>query len=375
MLNSAIAKANIHRMAAKAQRLGLQLRPHFKTIQSAALSEWFREVDVTKITVSSIAMARYFADAGWNDITVAFPVNVRAISEVNELASRIRLGILVSDLKVIPILAAKLTQVVEAWVEIDSGDGRSGFAWDDNEAIAAAAKALDSLPTTNFSGLLGHGGFTYRSHGLKEIETAHYADITKLTKAKEDLQNAGWKNFQVSTGDTPACSTCDDFGGADEIRPGNFVFYDVQQQQIGSCGFETIAVALACPVVAIYPERNEVILHGGGVHLGKDVLQSQAYGPIYGRIALPKANGWEMPEMGCYLRSISQEHGVAVLRPDLIENLQIGDLLGVLPVHSCMCADLMEEYHLLDSENPQTPISMMKAGKVGANPTRSATPS
>jgi D-serine deaminase-like pyridoxal phosphate-dependent protein len=149
----------------------------------------------------------------------------------------------------------------------------------------------------------------------------------------------------------------------------------VQQQQIGSCGFETIAVALACPVVAIYPERNEVILHGGGVHLGKDVLQSQAYGPIYGRIALPKANGWEMPEMGCYLRSISQEHGVAVLRPDLIENLQIGDLLGVLPVHSCMCADLMEEYHLLDSENPQTPISMMKAGKVGANPTRSATPS
>ncbi|MBP6641079.1 MAG: hypothetical protein KA293_12380, partial [Bacteroidia bacterium] len=73
--------------------------------------------------------------------------------------------------------------------------------------------------------------------------------------------------------------------------------------------------------------------------------------------------GWEMPEMGCYLRSISQEHGVAVLRPDLIQKIAVGDLLMVLPVHSCMSADLMENLYMVDGSDPQRPVRMMKSEK------------
>jgi len=32
----------------------------------------------------------------------------------------------------------------------------------------------------------------------------------------------------------------------DEIRPGNFVFYDLMQYRIGSCSVGQIAVAMAC---------------------------------------------------------------------------------------------------------------------------------
>ena len=58
-----------------------------------------------------------------------------------------------------------------------------------------------------------------------------------------------------SIGDTPAMSVVDNFDVIDEIRPGNFVFYDVMQQNIGFCYFEDIAVALAVQVVAKHPER------------------------------------------------------------------------------------------------------------------------
>ena len=77
LLDVVRARRNIARMADKARRNGVRFRPHFKTHQSAAIGAWFRAEGVACITVSSVTMARYFADQGWQDITIVFPVNVR----------------------------------------------------------------------------------------------------------------------------------------------------------------------------------------------------------------------------------------------------------------------------------------------------------
>ncbi|RMF25997.1 MAG: hypothetical protein D6765_09585 [Bacteroidetes bacterium] len=119
------------------------------------------------------------------------------------------------------------------------------------------------------------------------------------------------------------------------------------QWQIGACSFEDIAVALACPVVARHPERLEIILYGGGVHLSKDRLEHPDFGTIYGLPVLLNETGWSDPLPGCYLRSLSQEHGVLRCTPEAFEQWQIGDLVGILPVHSCMCADLMKGYRVV----------------------------
>jgi D-serine deaminase-like pyridoxal phosphate-dependent protein len=361
LLNSKVAKANIQRMAAKARRLGLRFRPHFKTHQSREVGEWFRDAGVAAITVSSIEMARYFADAGWQDIMIAFPINVRDIAHVNDLAQTIDLGVLISDLQTIQILDAGLQAPVAAWIEVDVGDGRSGFAWDHAKDVVTAATAIEETENLRLAGLLGHAGHLYRSRGITEIQSNHAVAVEKLRVATSALEAGGWKDFLVSTGDTPSCSRAEDFAGEDEIRPGNFVFYDLMQVQIGSCDVQDIAVALACPVVAVYPERNEVILHGGGVHFSKDSLLDAELGPIFGKVCLPQPHGWGAPEPGCYLRSISQEHGVAIVRPDLIGAIQVGDLLAVLPVHSCMTADLMTMMYAIDCADFSRPIPMMKA--------------
>ena len=73
-------------MAGKAHANRLVFRPHFKTHQSHLIGQWFREEGVTKITASSLSMAAYFAEDGWDDITVAFPVNIREMDTINELA-------------------------------------------------------------------------------------------------------------------------------------------------------------------------------------------------------------------------------------------------------------------------------------------------
>ncbi|MDZ7614896.1 MAG: hypothetical protein U5K51_15285 [Flavobacteriaceae bacterium] len=44
------------------------------------------------------------------------------------------------------------------------------------------------------------------------------------------------------------------------------------------------------------------------------------------------------------LKSLSQEHGIIKVPEHLIDNYKVGDLLYILPVHSCLTADLMKNY-------------------------------
>ncbi|MFH1118863.1 MAG: hypothetical protein V1775_03515, partial [Bacteroidota bacterium] len=82
IIDERICRTNIHNMAEKARANGLIFRPHFKTHQSVMVGRWFREEGVTAITVASVKMARFFAKAGWKDITIAFPLNIREIEEI-----------------------------------------------------------------------------------------------------------------------------------------------------------------------------------------------------------------------------------------------------------------------------------------------------
>jgi D-serine deaminase-like pyridoxal phosphate-dependent protein len=168
-----------------------------------------------------------------------------------------------------------------------------------------------------------------------------------MQNVREQLSGHGVHHLEISIGDTPSCSILSDFGEVEEIRPGNFVYYDVMQLEIGSCREEEIAVAIACPVVAIYSERSEIVVYGGAVHLSKEGLATKNGGRHFGLIALPENRGWGSIQKGCYVSSISQEHGVIKADGSLIKKIHRGDLLMILPVHSCLSANLLKHDMLI----------------------------
>ena len=116
------------------------------------------------------------------------------------------------------------------------------------------------------------------------------------------------------------------------------------QSQIGSCTVDQISVAIACPVVAIHPERNEIIIYGGGVHFSKDRLEHPSHGTIYGLVVENKVEGWGALADQTFLTRISQEHGTIHAPDDFISNICLGDIIKILPIHSCMSADLYSTY-------------------------------
>ena len=76
--------------------------------------------------------------------------------------------------------------------------------------------------------------------------------------------------------------------------------------------------------------------------------------PNFGQLVHLTPAGWSAPIEGAWLRSLSQEHGIVHSEPqtyaDVLANVNVGDLLGVIPVHSCLTADLLKRYVTLDGQ-------------------------
>lgn len=350
LLDEQKCRRNIESMAGKARRSHVQFRPHFKTHQSHEIGRWFRDSGVEKITVSSLKMADYFARDGWNDITVAFAVNILEIETINSLAKRIRLNLLVESAESVRSLNSGLSHHVDLFVKIDAGYHRTGIAYDNMAMIDSVLTSIDQSPNLSFAGFLTHSGHSYNARSSSEIVTIHNESINRIKVLKKRYAGR-YPGLIVSVGDTPTCSVVDDFSSVDEIRPGNFVFYDLMQLQIGACRADQVAIAMACPVVAVHKDRNELIIYGGAVHFSKEGLQEEGAGTIFGCAVETLPHGWGEPIKGIYLKRLSQEHGIVHLPDEFLDRYATGDVITILPVHSCLTADCVKSYLTLSGKH------------------------
>ena len=341
-------RKNIDQMFSKSQEHGLDFRPHFKTHQSLEIGRWFKELGVTKITVSSLEMAEYFS-AEWNDITVAFPVNVLEIERINKLAKIIQLNLIADNETSIKLLSDILSAKVNMFIEVNIGQNRTGVEPTDHTEINKIISTIENSSFIIFKGFLAHAGHSYKSRCKDDILKVH-EDSLQLMNALKEIYISNYPNSIISLGDTPCFSVANSFEGLDEMRPGNFVFYDLTQHQIGSNSISQISIALACPIVSTNKERSEVTFYGGGVHLSKDRLEDDE-GIIFGRIAQKKGDGWGDIVPNTYVNSLSQEHGTISVPSADLSQYHIGDFLLVLPVHSCMTSNLMKSYLTLDGKD------------------------
>ena len=349
LLNKDIALRNIENMVRKANALQLNFRPHFKTHQSAEIAEWFRSAGIKAITVSSLTMANYFAECGWEDITIAFSVNIPEIPEINELAGRIKLNILIENTEGLEALQEQITRHIGVFIKIDTGYNRTGIEANRTPLIDQLLESIQKSPLLQFKGFLSHTGHTYQANSTHDIFSRHFDALLKMKALKARYIN-DWPELLISLGDTPSCTLADNFDGVDEIRPGNFVFYDLMQFKLGVCKLTDIAVRMVCPVIAIHNSRNEVVIYGGAIHFAKDSITNIDGKQLFGRIIIREGDEEILLDERNYLYALSQEHGILRITPKDLHYFKPGKLIEILPVHSCLTANLMKEYLTTDDE-------------------------
>lgn len=341
---------NIARMQARAAALGVTLRPHLKTAKSAVIAE-LAAGKGGPITVSTLAEAEYFAKAGFRDITYAVPM---APQKLDRAAALIRQGV---DLKLItdhPAVAQAIAAAGTArgvsfrvLIKIDCGLGRAGIP-PDSDLLLPLAQALQQ-PGALLAGVLTHAGHSYGATSSAEIERIAEAERLAVVTAAGRLRAAGFACPIVSVGSTPTALYARHLEGITEMRPGNFVFFDLFQAGLGACGLQDVAVAVLATVVAHHPGRNHLLIDAGGLALSKDTgANTHTPGTGYGRVRRP---GAALPIPGLSIYDVHQEHGLIGGPKAAAMDFAAyppGSRLLVLPNHVCMTAAMYDRYFVID---------------------------
>ena len=338
LLNQEKSVNNIKNILQNIKYSKINIRPHFKTHQSLEVGRWFKKLGVQKITVSSVSMAKYFSDE-WDDITIAFPINILEIQDVITLQKKINVNLLIDSLESLKFLES-LDEKFSLFIKVNVGYNRAGIDHDDDK-ISHIIEYASKSTKIKINGFLSHFGNTYLSKSGKEIESVFDSSLQKIS-----YLNNTYKDFEVSIGDTPSASLVKSYPKfITEVRPGNFIFYDLDQFKIGSCNLDQVAIRLVCPIVSIYEKRNSLLLYGGSVHFSKDYIvenNKKCYGYVY------SGDYWSLENKVGYIKSLSQEHGVVEIENS--KNLKIGDKLSVIPIHSCLTVDKMKEFYVGDKK-------------------------
>lgn len=355
LLDRAKLEANCRSMADRMTRLGVRLRPHMKTTKSAEVARIATAGHFGGITVSTLKEARYFAENGFTDILYAVgfvPSKLEAAAAIQDMG--VALTLLTDSLDAARATAEKAAAMGRRFpmlVEIDTGDGRCGLDPDSEaDAVLALARSIREALSLELRGVLTHAGQSYHGASVEAVRMIAEQERAGIVQAADLLRGAGLPCPVVSAGSTPTARHAESLEGVTEMRPGVYMFADVDQALIGSCGWGDIAVTVLASVIGHNHRTRRIITDAGGLALSKDIGPSE-FDTETGYGSVMAADGARRADR-LYVASVSQEHGQLALpggaEPPWAE-FPVGSPLRILPNHVCMTAAAHDRYHVLDA--------------------------
>ncbi len=336
LLHIDVVERNLARMAERARRLGVALRPHAKTHKCPELGKRQMAHGAVGLTVATLAEAEAFIAAGITDLTWAFPIDATHIPHARRLGARATLRVVTDDLATARALAGSGLHV---WLKVDCGYHRAGVDPASPYALDVA-RELAREDGLVFDGLLSHSGHAYQTASRPEAARVAESERETMVRCAQRLRVAGLVVRGISVGSTPAMVAAEDLTGVTEARPGNYIFYDRTMVLIGACEPDDVGVTVLASVVSHQPGGDDFGIDAGALALSKDT------GPAHLRLA--PAFGAVRGHPALTVASLSQEHGVVRGPADaLAEQFPVGARIEIVPNHSCLTVAHFDEYHVM----------------------------
>ncbi|MCX3290574.1 alanine racemase [Streptomyces sp. NEAU-H22] len=327
-----VMQSNIDRMQGFADQHNIKVRPHVKTHKCVEIGRRQIEAGAVGITAGNVGEAEVFAAAGFDDIFLAYPIwaagskkpRIRRLAEL----ARVRVG--VDNVAAIEALADAMGDEpdrLQVVIEVDCGARRSGAPPEFAGDLALAARKRGLVPA---------GVFTYPGHGCAGRDARRRAaqdQEAALTTAVRSLEGVGVTAEVVSAGSTPTVEFSTGSSVITEIRPGEYVFGDLNNARLGSCTEDQIALFVAGTVVSDWVP-HQVIVDVGNKALSKEGGPEIGYGGIAGTKAV--------------LSKVNEYHGFLPL-PDGDFRPSVGSVVPVVPNHVCPVVLGFEELIVTDS--------------------------
>jgi len=354
--------ANIARMADLARAAGVAVRPHIKTHKCREIARMQLAAGAVGLTASKPDEALVFIEGGAPSVTVAYPVvdgrkADRLLEAARDTGCDLRmLADSAQGVAALEAAAARHAFDLPVFLKIDVGLHRCGLVPDHPDLLPLARHIAESK-SLRLAGILSHAGHAYGAKDAAQVREIARDENRLMNTAATRLRGEGLDVPEISVGSTPTVLAGDAWEGITEIRPGNYVFMDRTPLRLGLAGLADMALWVLATVVSanadwlIVDAGSKVLSSDGGGH--GSALDGHG-------LAFPLDAGDDLTQALPVLR-LSEEHGF-VQRGD--SRLGVGDLLKILPNHSCPVANLAESLTLLDEDGTTAEWAVAARGKV-----------
>jgi D-serine deaminase-like pyridoxal phosphate-dependent protein len=347
--------ANIDRMQERADRRGIRMRPHTKTHKSPVVARWQIDRGAIGICCAKLGEAEVFAEAGFTDIRLPYPLNPHNADRVVALLERTTLSFIVDHLDVARGWSEAMTRAgrtVDVLVKVDVGFHRCGIDPDPARAIPFI-KTVAHLPGLTLKGLLSHAGHGYHATSDDHLRQIAEDEARTLQHLATLARDEGVQIDELSAGATPTARYSLQQDSITEYRAGNYVYFDRTQAGLGAATLDDCALTVLATVVS-KPTADRIILDCGSKTLTSD--GARGFSPLPG-------HGTVLDHEGLTIERLSEEHGVVRVASGGT-SLEPGDRVRVIPNHSCVVSNLVDQAWLVDASKVLGPLPIAARGKI-----------
>jgi len=329
VIDAATVQKNIDRLAEYAAKHHVDIRPHTKTHKSQRLGAMQMAAGAIGLTAAKVGEAEVMAEVS-DDILLAYPaVDWARTHRIARLAAHRTVRVGVDSQAAATALSEAATSAgstIGILVDIDVGLGRTGLQTP-VEALKLA-QYVDSAPGLRLDGIM-----CYPGHIIAPIDKQKEPLGVVASRLSETLKiwdSHGLEARIVSGGSTPTAFNSHLVPQVSEIRPGTYVYHDMNTVRGGFCSLDDCAARIICTVVSTAVPGQVVI------DAGSKTLTSDRYNP-----APEMGHGFLIEYPEARVTRLSEEHGQVDVR-ECSGAPKVGERVTVVPNHICPCVNLQD---------------------------------
>jgi D-serine deaminase-like pyridoxal phosphate-dependent protein len=328
-------RENIDRVARSAAQARLQLRPHIKAHKTPEIARMQLAAGAVGITSAKVSEAEAMVEGGAGDVFIANEiVGGPKLRRLSTLRRRAKVSVACDSVAVARGYAEVFSDPadpLEVVLEIDIGAHRCGVPPDRAPKLAAA---VGRLPGLRIVGIMGYAPMTYSVKTNAEREPLVAEEGRLLSHVAAELASEGHEMRRISGGCTPGALLYRAGSGLTEIRPGTYVFYDMNQVDLGVVGVGDVSATILATVIST-PAPGRAILDAGSKALATQVKPVSA------------GCGFVKGHPGAVVDILNDEHGYLNLGNSGLQ-VSVGDKLELIPPRICTALNLYDELHLVE---------------------------
>ncbi len=310
--------ANLAKMRAGADRYGVALRVHFKSLKCSGLARYLMERGVDRFLCAKLNEAEVLVAAGVKDLFIANQlVGSAKMDRLAQLMDKATLAVCIDAPEHVALLSrlpAHGTRRLGVFIEVNVGMDRCGV--ETPEEALRLAGLIAKCPHLELQGIQAYDGHLQGQEDTPERARRCREGLDKALAIRRALEGAGFTVPTVTGAGTSTWETAAPVDGFTEIQPGSFLLMDGSYHRLRP----EFGVSLTILATVISARSGRYVLDVGSKGVSQDFTRSTLKDRPRDQVL-----------------KVNEEHTIVETKDS---EVKIGDRMEIISGHCCATMNL-----------------------------------